>query len=149
MDHDNVRSRIASLISDDRTLHALRHVSRATLQAPPPNEYFVARLQKMLSAICRLGGIAVVWTADSVYAIDHEGSTEDSGFYIYNQARQRSQDGLTRDQLVRFFIPLSGHVRLAYLASRGNGHMEAYIEAVSPVTYGPPRFELMERGLIC
>lgn len=149
MDHNNVRSRIASLISDNRTLHALRRVSRATLQAPPPNEYFVARLQKMLSAVCRLGGIAVVWTAESRYAVDHEGHDEDSGFDIWNETRHRSQGGLTRDQVVHFFIPLSGHVEAANLASRGDGYTGTYIDAVSPVKYHPPRFELEEREVIC
>lgn len=150
MDHDDIRGRVASMLSDNRTLHALRQVSRATLQAPPPNEYFVARLQKLLSLVARSGGIAVIETADSTYAVFHQGTGgEDAGFDIYNQGTQRHQWDVTRDQLVRFFIPLSGHVRMARLTSLGDGPTEDFIDALTPVVYQPPRFELANREFIC
>lgn len=47
---------------------------------------------------------------------------------IYNRARDRSQWDL---------------------ASRGDGYTDQYIDATSPVKYGPPRFELKDRDVIC
>lgn len=142
MDQAEIRQRIASFLVNNRNLHALHVSSRASLQGPPPSEFFVARLQKLLSAISYMDAVAVIETQSGRYAVEYGDWHEPGEFGIYSLEGDGLRGRLTREDVMRFFVPLGGHVTSASLKPMLDGTMYNSAEGDTVVTYWPPRFAL-------